>query len=109
MAALDAEDPLQSLFAQATRGSEEPAVLSSVKEWTAFYSSLEHEGLVSDQREEQTLQKLWDREVLSATAFGRKGKPQLSLAKIHQVGYEMSLIGDCGALINLVYQLLKHA
>jgi hypothetical protein len=86
MAALvDAEDPLQSLFALATRGSDDPAVISSVREWTAFYLSLEREGLVSDQREEQTLQKLWDKEVLGATAFGRKGKPQLSLAKIHQV------------------------
>eukprot|EP00953_Heterococcus_sp_UTEX-ZZ885_P036073 18599-Heterococcus_DN1.PRE.2 len=86
MAALvDAEDPLQSLFALATRGSDDPAVISSVREWTAFYLSLEREGLVADQREEQTLQKLWDREALGATAFGRKGKPQLSLAKIHQI------------------------
>jgi hypothetical protein len=86
MAALiDAEDPLQSLFALATQGSDDPAVISSVREWTAFYLSLEREGLVADQREEQTLQKLWDKEVLGATAFGRKGKPQLSLAKIHQV------------------------
>jgi hypothetical protein len=90
MAALvDAENPLQSLFALATRGSDDPAVISSVKKWTAFYLSLEHEGLVTDQREEHTLQELWDREVLGATAFGRKGKPQLTLAKIHQV------LGDC--------------